>query len=598
MGRKSTCIYCGCGCLLDYNVKGNRIISVKGIKKDDISEGTPCIKGLTINEVYDKNSINHPRIKGKRTSLDKALDYIYERTKDIAPNEVFFNTSGKITNENCFAIQEFAQNVFGTPNIDSCCGRLCHNATVMAMNDVFGTPNLTRMSNVDKIDLLFVIGSEPERNYPVFYYKLLRKKVRTIYVNAFLKGKDVITITPGSETCLLNGLIHELIKKGKKSNAGGFKQLKEVTARFDKRYVTRTCGIGSRDYDELVNDLANARKIGYFHGMALTQHLNSIENVHSLLNLCLLTDGVILSLRGEINVQGAGDVSAALEKKVKGLNIIEALVLSPVKAAFITEFNPFKSLPDLNQVGRKLRKTFIVYFGSYENEASKKADVVIPIASLLESEGTITNGERRIRKVNRVINGRKQLWEILDLLAEKYGRHLNFRSSRSIFSSLKRKVRAYSHVDAAALWKGKDQWADKSVRHRRFMPEEFDGLDDVRTKEYPFILTTRRSAYSFLGNEITKGSRTLKRQQEKPGFYFNEDDFRKLGIKEGQEVVIRSVVSSLKGKAYISKSTPKGIIYAFMHYSSLPVNRLFPLRFDEESFTPNYKCIAVNVSAS
>ncbi len=614
---QSTCIYCGCGCLINYEVNENKIIKVSGVRNDDVSEGMPCIKGLTIHEVYDKNRITKPMIKGKTVTINQALNYVYNHTKSLAPNEVFFNTSGKITNEDDFVLEKFARICYKTANVDSCCGRLCHDATVMAMKNVFGNPNLTLMSNVNKIDTLFIIGSEPDKNYPVFYNKLLRNnKIRIIRVNSFVKGcieqEHVITIKPGSETCLLNGLINELIKKGVKSNLPNFDLLKEVTKTYNPAFVIKTCGLTMKNYKSLIKEIIKSKKLGVFHGMALTQHVNSIENVHSLLNLVLLKKGLILSLRGEINVQGVGDVSVlspgSLSTKqsikwnnvssTKGLNIIEALMLSPVKAAFITEFDPFKSLPDLKQVKSKLKKTFITYFGSHHNDTSRIADVVIPIASLLESEGTITNGERRLRKVNKVINGPMQLWSLLKIFSKKFKKsnYFNYNTPLDIFKEIKRTITAYNDINEVNLWSGSDEWSDKTIKFKRFMPEQFDGLDASTNNKYPFILTTYRSKFSFLNNEVTKSSPTLSRLREPAGFYLNKEDMNKLKLINGVKIKVSSTVGSLTGKAYSSDRVPKGIIGSFMHYSSLPINKLFPLRFDEESFTPNYKAVAVNVT--
>ena len=134
---ESSCIYCGLGCRLNYEVKNNKLLKITGVKNDDISDGIPCIKGLTIHEVYDKNRIKIPLIKkrGKqiKATLDEALDFIYTNTKNLSPNDIFFNTSGKLTNENNYIMQKFARVCYKTPNIDSCCGRICHIATVMGM---------------------------------------------------------------------------------------------------------------------------------------------------------------------------------------------------------------------------------------------------------------------------------------------------------------------------------------------------------------------------------------------------------------------------------------------------------------------------------
>ncbi len=566
---KSVCIFCGIGCELNYEVKDNTIIKVSG----------GCIKGLMIPEMYNKNRITHPRIKGKKTTYEKALEYIYKNTRGISPNEVFFNTSGKITNENNFAIQEFARTCFNTSNIDSCCGRLCHAATVMGMQNIFGTPNLTDISNLSKIDVLLIVGSEPEKNYPIFYSKVLQHNIKQIRINPFL-GKNTYTIRPGTECCILNGIINELIKKGLKKSYEGFDLLKRVVKKYTPKYVCEITGLNLKNYKKLVNEIYSSKSLGIFHGMGLTQHLNSIENVHSLLNLCLLKDAKIFTLRGEINVQGAGDLMPNFCKKPT--TILDALYISPVKAVFITEFNPLRSLPDIDNVKKRLRNTFIVYFGSYENETSKSADVVIPIASLLGSKGTITNGERKIKIVNKIVDEGKELWQILCDLSKYYGRSLKFSSSQEIFNQIKSKVRDYSSGTP-----------DKKIKWKRFMPEEFDGVDELPSKEYPFILTTYRSAYAFLTGEITKNSKTLNKFLEKQGIYLNPSDFKKLGLKQGEFVLVRSRVSSLKARAYVSEKLPQGLVGAYIH--TLPINKLFPMRFDEESFTPNYKCIPVSI---
>jgi predicted molibdopterin-dependent oxidoreductase YjgC len=430
------------GCRINYETESNKILKITGVKSDDVSEGVLCIKGLTIHEVYDKNRIKHPLIKrnGKQVqaTLNEALNFIYANTKNLSPNDVFFNTSGKVTNENNYIMQKFARVCYQTPNIDSCCGRICHIATVMGMLNVFGTSNLTRLSNLNKIDTLLIIGSEPSKSYPVFFHKLMRKKdLKIVKIHSFEKSDNtrvyLINILPGSQTSLLNGIINELIKKGVKSRVQGFTILKQKVEAYTPDFVCDTCRISKKDYHQLVNLIYESKSFGVFHGMGLTQHVNSLENVHSLLNLVLLKKGKVLSLRGEVNVQGAGDLGGIpgvlptgslstkkeLEKKwgkisdSKGLNIIEATLLSPVKALFLTEFNPFKSLPNSKKVDHQLKDSFIVYFGAYFTETSRKSDVVLPIASLIESEGTITNGEKRVRKVNKVIKGELELWQIL-----------------------------------------------------------------------------------------------------------------------------------------------------------------------------------------
>ena len=368
----SICPYCGCGCKLNFIVENEKVIKVEGNKKDEISEGKPCIKGLTLNEVIDKNRILYPMIKRKnklkRVSWDEALSFIYEKTKDFSPTEILFTGSGKITNEDNYSILKFAKIVYQTNNTDSCCGRLCHMATVEAMNNCFGNSNLTKMEYINKVDCLLIIGSNPASNYPVFFNKLLkrRKNIKIISVQALLNlttkfGDYFLQITPGTEIVLLNGIMNYIISKNcyskKAEKYEGFERLVNLVKKYPVKKVCEICGISKKDFVEASEVIANSKNFSIFHGMGFTQHINGIENVHSLLNLLLLKNGYVLTLRGEINVQGAEDIGFIpnvlpsgsfdtipfLEKvwkskipREKGKSLVEALLIDPVKAASVS----------------------------------------------------------------------------------------------------------------------------------------------------------------------------------------------------------------------------------------------------------------------
>jgi len=110
-------------------------------RTDNPSEGTACIKGLTIHESVGKGEdrVLRPLMRMdkdeqfKEASWDEAYHFIHEQTKDLAPSEVFINASGKITNEDCYITQKFARLAYRTNNIDACCARLCHVTTVEAL---------------------------------------------------------------------------------------------------------------------------------------------------------------------------------------------------------------------------------------------------------------------------------------------------------------------------------------------------------------------------------------------------------------------------------------------------------------------------------
>lgn len=614
----STCIYCGCGCKLTYHIENNKIIKISGYSKDDISEGKPCIKGLTINEVFDKNRIKTPLIRKKGKLIEAEWDEVIDLiTKEISSlknpdEEIIVNGSGKITNEENFLLYKIAKELFNTKNIDSCCGRLCHISTVKGLNDCLGASNLTRMSNLNDIDTLLIIGSNPAVTYPVFWNKILKrkqsKKLKIISVQPLQNltsefGDIFLEILPGTETALLNGIINYLTQKGstfqQSKRFKNFNKLKKISQKYPLGHIAKICGAKEKDIVAVCEAVSNSKKLGIFHGMNFTQHINSLENVHTLLNLLLLKNAKILTLRGEINVQGVGDILSA-DKNLKG-NLMKSFLLEPnkTKIAFITEFNPAQSLPNLNETHKALEKIFIIYLGSYFNLTCDFADVVLPLPALFESNGTITNGEQRIRLVSPVIKTEHpDLLEISKMLAKKFKKEKSFqyKNSKDIFQEIIKIVSVYKNLNPDLIYKGQDAFPIKQIKHRIFFPEEFKGKDDSTTKKYPFFLTTFRDKEQFLTSEITSQSKTLtKLDKDKIHIYINPKDAARLKIKNEDKIKVSSEIGSIIGITFLSEKTSKGIIATRFHYKNMLVNKLFPTKYDDITFTPNYKCVAVKV---
>jgi len=179
----SSCIYCAIGCKLRYVLDKEKIVRVLPVMKDEVSEGRPCVKGLTIHEVVEKGRILKPMMregnKLKEISWDKAFLLLYKILNKCSSGEVFFTGSGKIANEDNFVIQKFARLVIHTNNIDNCCSRLCHMPTLVAFKDAFGigaSPGY--LNEVRDLDCLLVIGSNPASNHPVLFNRIVDMKRR------------------------------------------------------------------------------------------------------------------------------------------------------------------------------------------------------------------------------------------------------------------------------------------------------------------------------------------------------------------------------------------------------------------------------------
>jgi predicted molibdopterin-dependent oxidoreductase YjgC len=552
----------------------------------------------------------------------------------LAPSEVFINASGKITNEDCYVTQKFARIVYKTNNIDACCARLCHVTTVKGLEDCFGGRGaFSKMDDVYGVDCLFIIGSNPASNYPVLHNRILKAKRKGMEVvssqavyNLTAKFSDVsLLIYPGTELILLNGIMRALIHQGayEKSveTVEGFDRLKHVVELYSIDFVHSVCSVDLEQLNQLIEHIANAKSLGIIHGMGLTQHVTGSENVHALLNLMILKNAQLLSLRGEINVQGVGDMGCLpdrlptgplataplLEEKWKtvvpigkGKSIVEAFLISPPKAAFISGMNAAQSLPNLNVVHRNLQDMFVVVLDHYFNLTTKFADVVLPTPLLFEREGTVTTGERRVRPVRQVVDpcgSCKPEWQIFKELSSLFGcnEYFNYKEPRDITKEIATVIPAYRQIDVESVYGGEDGWPEKRMVFRRLMPEHFEGVEDIRSDKYPLILTSFRSQHHFLTGEMTNKSKTLMSFKEGPFCYLSVLDAERLGIGNGDSVEVSSSVGNITCKAQIDETIPKGRVGMHFHFEQLLVNKLFPTQFDEKTFTPNYKMTAVGL---
>src|SRR6185503_15671978 len=106
--------------------------------------------------------------------------------------------------------------------------------------------------------------------------------------------------------------------------------------------------------------------------------------------------------------------------------MFEALYGGKLKAIWILSTNPLVSLPDVRMAeeGLKKAKFVVVQEVSSKPETLKYADVVLPAASWIEKEGTMTNAERRISYLNKVLDAPGEALadaEIICRFAKKMG---------------------------------------------------------------------------------------------------------------------------------------------------------------------------------
>ncbi|HAI39220.1 MAG TPA: NAD(P)H-nitrite reductase, partial [Maribacter sp.] len=261
-------------------------------------------------------------------------------------------------------------------------------------------------------------------------------------------GADLhLQILPGTDVILFNAIARRLIDKRKidvafiKKHTANFEACKEMAYTLTLKEAAKKCGIPVADIRKAAEYIGNAKKFISMWTMGLNQSVIGVAKNVSLLNLSLLTGQIgkpgsgPFSLTGQPNAMGGREVGgmASLLAAHKNLGnpkhrkevsdfwgggeiqaepgytateMFDALDEGKLKAIWIICTNPAVSMPNVKKVERALKKAkfVVVQDISHNSETTKFADLLLPAAGWLEKEGTMTNSERRISYLPKVID--------------------------------------------------------------------------------------------------------------------------------------------------------------------------------------------------
>ena len=209
---------------------------------------------------------------------------------------------------------------------------------------------------------------------------------------------------------------------------------------YTLEYAERETGVPAEAIREAALAYARADRAMICWTLGITEHHNAVDNVLALISLALLTGHVgkygsgINPLRGQNNVQGGGDMGA-LPDRLPGFQHVEndalrakfdaewgvtvppkrgwhlsgmfdAMERGELQALYVIGENPVQSEADQERAKHLLStRDFMVVQDIFLTATAELADVVLPAgASWAESDGTVTNSERRVQRVRKALD--------------------------------------------------------------------------------------------------------------------------------------------------------------------------------------------------
>jgi formate dehydrogenase (NADP+) alpha subunit len=474
-----------------------------------------------------------------------------------------------------------------------------------------------------------------------------------------------LQINVGSDIALINALIHVIIAeelydpKFIEQFTVDFDSLRKRVQVYTPEYSSEITGVAVEDIIDTAREYAVASSSMIAYTLGITEHHCGVNNVFDIANLALLTGNIgkpgsgIMPLRGQNNVQGAGDMGclpnqlagarsltddqyrARFEEKWE-LDIdpmsgdtqtrtFDRLEMGDLKALYVIGENPLVADVHMNHTRKLLEKLeLLIVQDIFMTETAEMADVVLPAKSWGEVDGTYTNTDRRVQRVRQAVQAGpnvKEDWQILCELSTVMGYPMTYESSEEIWNEVRELAwEMYGGISYARL---DEQYSihypcpDETHPGTLIMHERFHQVNGDRSKkspfvpvdyteplelpdaQYPFILTTGRRYESYNTHSQTRHyAPGVKVKQTEETVDIHPEDAAALGIENGDLVEVKSRRGELKVKAKVTEQVVPGLVFMSFHWSEVPTNVLTLNEYDPISGTAEYKACAVAISAT
>ena len=668
---RTTCSYCGVGCNLETSVKDGKVVAIDTPKETEVNAGHTCIKGRYAFGFYDHpDRLRSPLIKrnGKfeEASWDDAYEYIKQKLEKIknesGPDAIAGISSARCTNEENYVFQKMIRAAIGTNNID-CCARICHSPTAWGMQQTFGTGAATNSTeDIYHADLFLVIGANPTNAHPVTGAKIKQQ---------VMKGKKLIVLDPittdiakladyhirlrpGTNVAVLNMMLYYIVKGNLlnkdfvENRTEGFDEFLNHINGLDIDHLASVAGVDKQLVKEAAIAYATAKNSMEFHGLGVTEHEQGSKTVMLIADLAMITGNIgrrgvgVNPLRGQNNVQGAADMGCqphqgagyfpVADKKIQdfytekygavhptkaGLKIPEifdAAINKEVKGLWIIGEDIVQTDPNSAHVIKAMESLdLLVVQEIFMSETAKLADVVLPGTTFLEKDGTFTNTERRVQRVNKAaepLPGTKPDGVIVTEMMQKLGYDQPTYDADQVLAEVADVVPFFKGITRERLgklglqWPVKEDGTDTKILHEKEFKlgkgrlKSFDWKESTEIKnnikEYPLILTTSRVLQHYNAATMTRRTKNLNIVDEDI-LLVNPIDAKERELSNGDIARLYSGRGEVSLKVEVTDKVKEGIVFTTFHFPEHMVNMVTGDGKDEETKCAEYKVSAVQV---
>ena len=510
----AVCSFCSVGC--EINVKAfGRDMRIRSLRDKFTGYGDYLCRRGRFGSRYlnSTDRILQPAVRQDGrihyTEWDRALSETAKRFDEIRKrygnDSIAVFISPKLTNEEIYSAVRLARSVMGTDIVGSF-GDIFYGRDRHEIDHILGhTVSTNSMEEVIDADVILLVNADPVKTHPSFSWRIreaIRNGTKVIVVNSNridLVRHAHLWLQPrrGTATHVINAVMNEIIKKGNVNEEFigektiGFETFKNFIKDFEADEVAYTAGVipdKMRKAAELISQGNPKVMVVYDEDSSIDR---SVGDMSAIADLLLLTGNFgkksrgLLLLQKHSNSMGLYDNGAepgflpgrqpieneearSMFEKAWGVklpekstvrnNDIEEIFLSgKVKAALIIGEDPLEN-PGERKRFRGME--FVAVMDLFMTETAQSADVILPASTYIESGGSFTGFDRKIRKFPSAFPapaGKTNL-QILNELAKLMGTEIKDMKPEEVFEEIRKLNRLYATVNLDSEKEGRHYW--------------------------------------------------------------------------------------------------------------------------------------------
>jgi assimilatory nitrate reductase catalytic subunit len=694
---KTHCCFCGQQCGIQLKVKDNEVIGFEPWEEFPFNRGMLCPKGVKryLQGSHPDRLLHAYRRDPSAASGFSAMPYD-EAIRVVAANlqriqsengasSVAVLSGASLTTEKTYLMGKFARVCLKTSNIDYN-GRLCMVSAGAGNKKAFGVDRAANpWSDIPKAEVVWISGANIAECAPIttnYVWQAREFGAKIIVVDPRItpiaRTCDLfLPVKPGRDVALFNGILHLMIENDWldhefiHEHTIGIEAVAEHVREWTPKHTAEVTGIAEKSIRQAAEWWGTAKSSFLLHARGIEHHSHGVENVLGAINIVLASGRIgregcgYATITGQANGQGgrehgqkcdqlpggrdlanpehrahvAGvwgvDANDLPQPGVDAFEIFRRIKRDEIRGLLSICFNPIVSLPDNNFIARMLEKLdFYVAIDFFLNDTARYADIVLPGSLHEEDEGTVTQIEGRVIRINKAVNppgDARQDWQIIQDIAAAMGRPhgFTFREPRDIFDELRRAsqggVADYSGITYEKIEKQFGVfWPCPSEDHpgtpRMFEPGSWNPVakgagpfyfPDGKARfnvaayrppaeevdaEYPIILTTGRVVSHFLSGTQTRRIGPLVEQYPEPRVEIHPQLAERLGIADNEWITVESRRGTCTLRAQVVRTIRPDTVFVPYHWAGpRSINQLTIAAQDPISKIPEYKVCAVRI---